>query len=319
MLVNRCRTCGISPICARSLNLFAVENKKLLLNLNLVTGLELEEIPNVSNFICLRCQSDLRSTISFRRLCIKSFRKCSSINEDSSSSETDRNDDLKDQSQLQREEYTRAPEETFQVLIEEDPANQNLICDSGEELLLTVAPKSQSTKTKTDYDQKRLHRKVQKPNLKSKSVNQIYICELCGDHATSKSNLDRHILKHTGERPFACEECGARFRSAAEQRDHRRVHTKDRPFGCRFCDRKYVSYMGRLKHERIHTNDRPFVCVECGKTFSDAYVLKNHMLIHTGERQFKCDLCDRSFQRKSHLVTHYRSNLHQRNLKNRDL
>ncbi|EDV42814.1 uncharacterized protein Dana_GF18185 [Drosophila ananassae] len=315
MLVNRCRTCGISPICGRSLNLFAQENKKLLMNLNLVTGLQLEEIPNVSNFICLRCQSDLRSTVSFRRLCIKSFRKCTLIDKDPSSSEPE-TENLKDESKLQGEEGTRTPEETFQVLIEVDPENHNLIFDSaGEEQPLSVAPKSESMETRREYNQKRLPRKVRNPNLKSKTVNQIFICELCGHHATSKSNFDRHILKHTGERPFACEECGARFRSAAEQREHRRVHTKDRPFGCRFCDRKYVSYMGRLKHERTHTNDRPFVCVECGKTFADTYVLKNHMLIHSGERQFECELCDRSFQRKTHLLTHYRSKLHQNNLK----
>lgn len=166
--------------------------------------MQLEEIPNMSNFICLRCQSDLRSTVSFRRLCIKSFRKCNSMDKDPSSSEPETSENLKDQSKLQREEGTRTPEETFQVLIEVDPENHNLIFDSGgEEQPLSEAPKPISIQTRRD--QKQFPKKVRNPKLKSKLVDQIYICELCGIHATSKINLDRHVLKHTGERPFACE------------------------------------------------------------------------------------------------------------------
>ncbi|XP_034475661.1 transcription factor Ouib-like [Drosophila innubila] len=146
--------------------------------------------------------------------------------------------------------------------------------------------------------------------FKAKQEVAIFICELCGTHVNSKASFDRHIRKHTGERPFGCEECEARFLSAAELRAHILTHTGERPFPCRYCDRRYVSYMGRLKHERIHTNERPFVCAECGKAFTNAYILKNHMLVHTGERMFRCELCQRSFQRKTHLRTHYRSNTH---------
>ncbi|XP_030374365.1 transcription factor Ouib-like [Scaptodrosophila lebanonensis] len=142
----------------------------------------------------------------------------------------------------------------------------------------------------------------------------VYICELCGLHVKAKVSFERHIRKHTGERPFPCELCTARFLSAAELRAHHLTHTGERPFPCRYCDRKYVSYMGRLKHERIHTNERPFVCAECGKAFTNSYILKNHMLVHTGERLFRCDLCERSFQRKTHLRTHYRSNTHKHNV-----
>ncbi|KAH8369178.1 hypothetical protein KR009_003339 [Drosophila setifemur] len=300
MLLKMCRVCGKSNICSRSLNFFDLVNKKLLKHLHMITGLRMEAISTAPNFICWCCQSDLRSALAFRKLCIKSQRKW----EEFLSSESESLESLKDQSKRKyinstrlSDDDTKIPQETFQILIEEDSGNLNLISDSeGEETPDHWAlPKSRRRKPK------------------ARSDDQLYICELCGSHATSKSLFERHMLRHTGERPFGCEDCAAGFLSAAELRAHRRVHTKDRPFACRFCERKYVSYMGRVKHERIHTNERPFVCAECGKTFTNAYILKNHMLIHSGDRRFTCDLCDRSFQRKTHLVTHFRSIAHQQN------
>nr|XP_017037462.1 transcription factor Ouib [Drosophila kikkawai] len=315
MLGVCCRLCGRQRICDKSKNLFTEENRKLLRHLDLITGLKLEVLPNAPESMCLCCQSDLRSAMAFRKLCIKVQKRWKPSDEESSTWPDSDNEIEMEPECLQLSTYgesdddIRVPQKTFQILIEEDSTDNYLICDSAaeEEQMFSLNPTVVEAPPPATSQ-----RKGHRSRIKSKPADQVYICEMCGSHATSKPVFERHMRKHSGERPFGCEECAARFLSAAELRAHRRVHTKEQPFACRFCERKYVSYMGRLKHERIHTNERPFVCAECGQTFTNAYILKNHMLIHSGERRFQCDLCDRSFQRKTHMQTHFQSRLHQR-------
>ncbi|KAH8281165.1 hypothetical protein KR054_012546 [Drosophila jambulina] len=319
MLEVSCRVCGRQRICEQSKNLFDSENKKLLRHLYLITGLTLEVLPNAPESMCLCCQSDLRTALAFRKLCIKVQKRWNtSVSESSTWSESDEGIEQKPEKKPERHQVStyresdddiRMPEETFQILIEEDNSDNYLRSDSAlEEEPIYILKQDAVEATPPTAVQRKRHRN----RLASKPQDLIYICETCGAHATSKPVFERHMRKHSGERPFGCEECAARFLSAAELRAHLRVHTKEQPFACRFCERKFVSYMGRLKHERIHTNERPLVCAECGQTFTNTYILKNHMLIHSGERRFQCDLCERSFQRKTHMLTHFRSRLHQR-------
>ncbi|KAH8351153.1 hypothetical protein KR084_008093 [Drosophila pseudotakahashii] len=320
MLNNICRVCGRQKICEKSLNLFDLFNRKYLKHLHMITGLRLLALDNVPSFMCLCCQSELRSALAFRKLCIKTQKKWLTIEEDSSSDEETTEGKLERESDksatvssFRETKDDKVLEETFQILIEEEPLDNSLILDMEEreesQFLSDCIPNEEIVGTSVPP------RKILRTTRKPKTDDQIYICELCGTHATSKTIYQRHMKKHTGERPFGCQDCDARFLTAPELRAHLRVHSGEQPFACRFCEKRYVSYMGRVNHERIHTNERPYVCEECGKKFTTAYVLKNHMLIHTGERRFGCDLCDRFFQRKSHLITHFRSMMHLQNVK----
>ncbi|KAH8310622.1 hypothetical protein KR044_002250 [Drosophila immigrans] len=142
----------------------------------------------------------------------------------------------------------------------------------------------------------------------------IFICDECGNHITGRMAFDLHCRRHRGDKQFECDICRDRFCTNSELKRHMRRHTGERPFACQYCERCFTDYSTRVKHERTHTNERPYACQSCGKAFTTAYILKNHMLIHSGERAFSCELCNKSFIRQTHLVTHYRSSAHKRNM-----
>ncbi|XP_061660480.1 zinc finger protein ZFP2-like [Syngnathoides biaculeatus] len=59
---------------------------------------------------------------------------------------------------------------------------------------------------------------------------QTFVCHICGKDKKCRSQLARHVIIHTGERPFACDLCAARFNRLGNLRQHRkRVHGVDRP------------------------------------------------------------------------------------------
>ncbi|CAB1420376.1 unnamed protein product [Pleuronectes platessa] len=54
---------------------------------------------------------------------------------------------------------------------------------------------------------------------------QSFICHICGKDKKCRSQLDRHVIIHTGERPFACSLCSARFNRSGNLQQHRkRMH-----------------------------------------------------------------------------------------------
>ncbi|XP_058470526.1 zinc finger protein 770-like [Solea solea] len=56
----------------------------------------------------------------------------------------------------------------------------------------------------------------------SNQINTSHQCYMCSKCFPSGSKLQRHILTHTGQRPFHCEICGKRF----QQKTHLRVHSR---------------------------------------------------------------------------------------------
>ncbi|GAA6234202.1 zinc finger protein 708-like [Lates japonicus] len=59
---------------------------------------------------------------------------------------------------------------------------------------------------------------------------QSFVCHICGKDKKCRSQLARHVIIHTGERPFACDLCAARFNRRGNLQQHRkRMHGVGKP------------------------------------------------------------------------------------------
>ncbi|KAM6951491.1 uncharacterized protein FYW47_015003 [Aplochiton taeniatus] len=109
-----------------------------------------------------------------------------------------------------------------------------------------------------------------------------YPCTYCGKGFFSPFALVRHILIHTGERPYKCTygDCNKSFRSPSEVRVHTCYHTGERPYKCHFCGKGFVQACSRTLHIRSHTGEKPYPCSVCDKRFNSFHGLKRHKNIH---------------------------------------
>ncbi|XP_034475568.1 transcription factor Ouib isoform X3 [Drosophila innubila] len=339
MLQNICRICAVDANVSEVTKLFEKSARKLLRQINLLTGVFLEASSDLPNVICKICLNDLACAIEFRRRCLRNHRRWQSKKSVEPEPDPEPAADV---------DVDVDAQSTYGICVRRSArTNERFACDQEDEVPLGALLKVDHPKYETDevdhldvenntgIDQasdfsvseaellvtpiksKRSSRLVKSTFLKRPRSRQklpVFFCDQCGNNVTGKSAFDRHLRKHSGIRPFQCEQCPSRFLSAGELKGHQVMHTGDRNFQCQYCERTYVNHSGRKRHERTHTNERPFACIQCGKSFTNSYILKNHMLVHTGERMYRCDLCDRAFSRPTHLNTHYRSNTHKQNV-----
>ncbi|XP_034035951.1 zinc finger protein 16-like [Thalassophryne amazonica] len=67
------------------------------------------------------------------------------------------------------------------------------------------------------------HREVVHDN--GARLPQSFVCHICGKDKKCKSQLERHIIIHTGERPYGCDLCTARFNRHGNLKQHKkRMH-----------------------------------------------------------------------------------------------
>ncbi|XP_038214984.1 oocyte zinc finger protein XlCOF6-like [Zerene cesonia] len=129
-------------------------------------------------------------------------------------------------------------------------------------------------------------------------------CALCDKRYIHKSQLQTHMLSHSGARPCTCDTCGKSFPSRRLLASHRLVHSDLKRYACSYCDKRFRHESTRNTHHRTHTGEKPYVCSICGKTFIQNSNLTLHMRTHTGEKPYSCEICGRMFKSSSSLNNH---------------
>ncbi|XP_064651993.1 zinc finger protein 91-like [Lineus longissimus] len=161
---------------------------------------------------------------------------------------------------------------------------------------------------------------MHEPKRKAPIVTYQYNCQVCNKSFSTVSNLNRHMVTHSGDKPFACEHCEKRFTQATHYKRH--VVTTHGTGGSQHficmhpgCGRKYAYDHDLKSHmSQVHGNQK-FPCPVCGKRFNTEYNVRRHQSVHElarGDKQevqlnFKCEGCAWRFKTEKALKRHMMS------------
>ena len=138
-----------------------------------------------------------------------------------------------------------------------------------------------------------------------------HICTWCTKRFKRKDHLNKHLLTHTGERPFKCDLCPKRFITSDKLKEHNFWHQGIKPYKCTECDLGFCNRFRLKTHMMSHTGEKPFTCDVCNKGFRTKHQLKTHHSVHVGEEEehYKCEVCGLTFTNKAaqqqHLATQH--------------
>uniref|UniRef100_H0VQW5 Ras-responsive element-binding protein 1 n=1 Tax=Cavia porcellus TaxID=10141 RepID=H0VQW5_CAVPO len=155
-------------------------------------------------------------------------------------------------------------------------------------------------------------------------------CSICGKSLSSASSLDRHMLVHSGERPYKCTVCGQSFTTNGNMHRHMKIHEKDPNSATTAAPpsplkRRRLSSKRKLSHDAESEREDPapakkmvedghsgdsekavdevFHCPVCFKEFVCKYGLETHMETHS-DNPLRCDICCVTFRTHRGLLRH---------------
>ena len=104
-------------------------------------------------------------------------------------------------------------------------------------------------------------------------------CEICGKSFKLLTDLKRHILIHSAERPFRCDLCSYTCNRESSLKNHYYKHSGVKPYKCH-CGKAFPEKGHLNRHMLVHTKERPYHCSLCGKSLTRLDSLKKHKALH---------------------------------------
>lgn len=99
-------------------------------------------------------------------------------------------------------------------------------------------------------------------------TNEALQCYYCNFVTTKKEQLEKHCIRHKGERKYECKICHKKFKTKQTLKNHKVTHEFAKPWKCRNCSSSFKVKHNLVKHEKIHDPERPaYFCTHCSKKF----------------------------------------------------
>ncbi|KAL5273473.1 hypothetical protein ACFFRR_000297 [Megaselia abdita] len=300
------------------------------------TGIVIKRDDRNPDKICLQCADRLNDSYNFQRTCEYSEKYFDNLEKgiemdrsmfvmDSSLDspfdkkiKIDHDQNLEEtfESEIEYNEEESFNEIIFEEVIpQQDDDNQIEGSIKVEQQVMEVVKSSQPNDIKSYSDESKVIRNIPPAT----HIEEMFICDICGNTYDKKSKLSSHLKNHSDFKPHQCEMCNKRFKQSSQLTVHMRSHTGEKPLGCRYCDRMFAEHSSRIRHERLHRNEKPYVCDQCGRAFTYATALKVHRVVHTGEKNFHCLPCGKSFPQKHNLTNHLNTMSHRNQVKTMEL
>ncbi|XP_036438530.1 ras-responsive element-binding protein 1 [Colossoma macropomum] len=158
-------------------------------------------------------------------------------------------------------------------------------------------------------------------------------CSICGKCLSSASSLDRHMLVHSGERPYKCSVCAQTFTTNGNMHRHMKIHDKDTAISIPTSPPSPIKRRrsSAVKRKPSHDDDGErteepaskrvvedsgvdeqapskgqeelLPCPICFKTFNTKNDLEAHMDTHP-DTTLRCELCCISFRTHRGFLRH---------------
>ena len=178
--------------------------------------------------------------------------------------------------------------------------------NSEEPMLLVTNVRSLSEENKPE-ESKRLPRKSQRQALKeaNRLVTETAILEPEEDSNSDSGEENQNEPIKLGVQKYGCPFCSKILSYSSKMKRHILIHTGKKPFVCNQCGKSYNQKSALKRHILfLHTDERPFACNDCNKSFKLKHHLEEHAVVHTGEKPFSCDTCGQSFMYRNTFKRH---------------